>query len=159
MGHRKVDSQGSVPFSWEDQPGVCKATHHQECPIDIRLHALKLTSSQSPIASTPAKKNIPPPPCPIQPPRRSNSKKQEEVDPFLVAYNQCTKVVKSESKKANCTLGSKLRKTKSIFSCKNSCEVEQGNILKLSQLPSLPRYNIYGVSRRERQECLREQKP
>lgn len=169
MGHRKVYSQGSVPFSWEDQPGVCKATH-QECPIDIRLHALKLISSQSP--SAPAKvsaddiKNIPLPPCPIQPPRRSNSKKQEEVDPFLVAYKECTKVnvksgkASSESKKGNCTLGSKLRKTKSIFSCKNSSEVEQGNILKLSQLPSLPRYNnIYGVSRRERQECLREHKP
>jgi len=168
MGHRKVYSQGSIPFSWEDQPGVCKVPH-QECSIDRRLHALKLTSLQPP--STPAKLSahdaikIPLPPCPLQPPRRSTSKKQEEVDPFLVAYNECTKSSKSakpssQSKKA--PFGSKLRKTKSIFSCKDSGEViEEGNILKLSQLPSLPRYNIkyYGVSRRESRECLREHKP
>lgn len=165
MGHRKVYSQGSIPFSWEDEPGVCKIAH-QECPtpIDVRrlhLHALKLTSSKSPTRDI----KIPLPPCPqhVQPPRRSTSKKghlwqQEEVDPFLVAYNECTKSVTS-SKKAG-IIGSKLRKTKSILSCKNSCEVKEGNILKLShQLPSLPRYHINGTaSIRERQECLREHK-
>ncbi|KAM4117728.1 hypothetical protein ACJW30_02G147800 [Castanea mollissima] len=24
MSHRKVHSQGSIPFSWEDKPGICK---------------------------------------------------------------------------------------------------------------------------------------
>lgn len=160
MSHRKVYSQGSIPFSWEDTPGVCKVTH-QGCPINTRLNALQLTSSPStptpcnPDRAKPVSTNglkIPLPPCPPQLPRRSASAKgyQWQEDPFLVAYKECTKNVESgkhssrESKKG---IGSKLRKSsKSIFSCKStSCDVSEDSILKLSQLPALPRYNIARV--------------
>lgn len=156
MSHRKVYSQGSIPFSWEDTPGVCKVTGHQDFrPINITtLHALQLTSSQSPISDM----KIPLPPCPLlQPPRRSTSLKGHELqeDPFLVAYKECTKSVETchkqpppQIKKGNTNIGFKLWKGKSIFSCKNSCGVtDQGNILKLSQLPPLPKFNA-SVSRR-----------
>ncbi|KAG7993380.1 hypothetical protein I3843_01G001400 [Carya illinoinensis] len=161
MSHRKVYSQGSIPFSWEDTPGVCKVTHHHDCrPFDIRLHALKLTSSQSSISPTSWDSarvsadhdmKIPLPPCPLlQPPRRSTSIKlghELQEDPFLVAYKECTKSVETgykppppQIKKGNNNIGFKLWKSK--FSCKNSSEViDQGNILNLSQLPPLPRFN------------------
>ncbi|KAL4644562.1 hypothetical protein ACB092_02G173600 [Castanea dentata] len=170
MSHRKVYSQGSIPFSWEDKPGICKV--NTECPTDIRvrLHALKLKSSQSPPApyisdSITAKvsgqdNKIPPPPCPqLQSLRRSTSVKRHrwQEDPFLVAYKECTKStvengkVPSASKKV---VESRLRKTKSIFSCKNSCEVQEDNTLKFSKLPPLPTEK-FGVSRQERQELHR----
>lgn len=171
MSHRKVHSQGSIPFSWEDKPGICKV--NTECPSDIRvrLHALKLKSSQSPAtprisdSTTTAKVSaqdikIPLPPCPrLQPPRRSSSVKGNrwQEDPFLVAYRECTKSpvesskVPSASKKV---VESRLRKTKSIFSCKNSCEIQEDNTLKFFKLPPLPTEK-FGVSRQERQKLLR----
>lgn len=171
MSHRKVHSQGSIPFSWEDKPGICKV--NTECPTDIRvrLHALKLKSSQSPAtprisdSTTTAKVSaqdikIPLPPCPrLQPLRRSSSVKGNrwQEDPFLVAYRECTKSpvesskVPSASKKV---VESRLRKTKSIFSCKNSCEIQEDNTLKFFKLPPLPTEK-FGVSRQERQKLLR----
>ncbi|GMY11958.1 hypothetical protein FCV25MIE_07197 [Fagus crenata] len=166
MSHRKVHSQGSIPFSWEDKPGICKVTH-QVCPADIRQHSLKLTSSQSstPCLSDGAKVSaqdlkIPLPPCPVLlPPRRSISLKglRWQEDPFLVAYKECTKSVKSDTKPSgasNKAVVSNIRKTKSMFWCKNSCEVKEDNILKFPRLPPLPREKI-GVSRQERLELLR----
>lgn len=171
MNHRKAHSQGSIPFSWEDKPGICKV--NTECPTDIRvrLHALKLKSSQSPPtpcisdSTTTAKVSaqdikIPLPPCPqLQPPRRSNSVKRHrwQEDPFLVAYKECTKSIVESGKAPSASkkvVESRLRKTKSIFSCKNSCEVQEDNTLKFSKLPPLPTEK-FGVSRQERQELHR----
>nr|POF04917.1 hypothetical protein CFP56_45057 [Quercus suber] len=103
---------------------------------------------------------IPLPPCPqLQPPRRSNSIKGHrwQEDPFLVAYKECTKSAVESGKAPSASkkvVESRLRKTKSIFSCKNSCEVQGDNTLKFSKLPPLPTEK-FGVSRQERQELHR----
>lgn len=136
MSHRKVYSQGSIPFSWEDKPGISKVTTNQE------HETMK----------------IPLPPCPSKPPRRSTSSKdfKWQEDPFLVAYKECTKTVNNGKlssstttthghdgvKKGCVVIGSKLRKTKFMFSCKSSCDAREDNFIKLCNLPPLPRHKI-----------------
>ncbi|XP_062101576.1 uncharacterized protein LOC133807328 isoform X2 [Humulus lupulus] len=113
MSHRKVYSQGSIPFSWEDKPGISKvATQADLNPRDYRVKALDLTSSASSIsiddpssAYSDLKLKIPLPPCPkSQPPSRSNSAKglKWQEDPFLLAYKECTKPQKKASS-ASCS--------------------------------------------------------
>ncbi|PSS30674.1 SWI/SNF-related matrix-associated actin-dependent regulator of chromatin subfamily A-like protein [Actinidia chinensis var. chinensis] len=151
MSHRKSNSQGSVPFSWEDMPGVSKAiTTHKESQRDIDLKALNLPPL------------VLPPPCqtPVQPPRRSTSKKAlwQEEDPFLVALKECTKSVKNcratncESRNG-CVTGFKVSKSKFMnFSCMRSCEVEDDKtVMKLSNLPLLPRERSYWRSIKTRE--------
>lgn len=153
MSHRKVRSQGSVPFSWEDSPGVSKAAH-QECPANIGIYALNLPLPPPPPPSLPPSNSppqvsiqnvkIPLPPCPDQPPLRRTSSKGlwgQEEDPFLAAYKECTKSVESakkpkESKKG---FGFGRRKCKFTFSCKHSCEVEDDSWMRLTHLPPLPK--------------------
>ncbi|KAJ7944553.1 SWI/SNF-related matrix-associated actin-dependent regulator of chromatin subfamily A-like protein [Quillaja saponaria] len=122
--HRKVHSQGSIPFSWEDKPGVSKASSYQiEHPIEIgRTLTLNALALKSLSPSSPARPPRPPPeshaanserttvaawdtkiplpPCPLQPPRRSISGKgfKWQEDPFLVAYKECTKSEKNSNK-------------------------------------------------------------
>ena len=94
MSHRKVHSLGKVPFSWENEPGICKVSH-KESPKYMRQGTPKL----------------PPPPCqsyshrvvgqdvqiplpsgPSRPlPRSSSTKVVQREDPFLAAYMECTK--------------------------------------------------------------------
>ncbi|XVF17487.1 hypothetical protein REPUB_Repub10bG0126800 [Reevesia pubescens] len=162
MSHRKVHSQGNIPFSWEDKPGVSKSskvTHYdQECPIDMGLYALNQTPPPSDAGGSTKilvhdKKVPPPPPCSIQlPPKRSTSVKELrcwQEDPFLAAYEKCTKnggingKLSSEGRKNG---GSKLllvRKKKISFSCKNS-DVRDDNLVRLSNLPPLPKDGIRG---------------
>ncbi|KAA8531539.1 hypothetical protein F0562_006248 [Nyssa sinensis] len=100
MSHRKVvHSQGNVPFSWEDKPGVSKSKiTHQECPTDMELRALIPSPCHSdfPLKMANGKK-IPPPPCPFPPPSRTSSRKGlwQQEDPFLAALKECTKGVRS----------------------------------------------------------------
>ncbi|KAJ9170533.1 hypothetical protein P3X46_018634 [Hevea brasiliensis] len=164
MSHRKVYSQGSIPFSWEDMPGVSKAIHQ-----DTGLHVLNLSSSSSPnttssiphdsdtsslkVSSAHQDKKIPLPPCQnLQlPPGRSTSAKvgSWQEDPFIAAYKECTKNVRNgnkpqpSEKKKNVT-GSKGRKSRLILSCKNSCDVTDDNLVRLSNLPPIPRYRVRG---------------
>ncbi|TYH28890.1 hypothetical protein ES288_A02G180100v1 [Gossypium darwinii] len=100
MNHRKVHSQGNIPFSWEDKPGVSKSskvTHYGSTSLKGLRGWLD--------------------------------------DPFLAAYKECTK--SGEIK----TGGSKLpvRKKKIGFSCKNACDVRDDNLVRLSNLPTLPK--------------------
>ncbi|TXG59962.1 hypothetical protein EZV62_014535 [Acer yangbiense] len=203
MSHRKVYSQGSIPFSWEDTPGVSRI-NHQDFPSDIGLHALNLVSSPQPPKPAPRddsnglhfpvqERKIPLPPCPLvsspQPPkpaprddsnglhfpvqerkiplppcpssqpytRRSASSKGLtgwwQEDPFVAAYKECTKNTRNvkstcsddQSKRSTVIVGSKTRKKKSkfIFSCKNSCDVRDDNLLmRLPNLPPLPKERI-----------------
>ncbi|KAJ4844201.1 hypothetical protein Tsubulata_000882 [Turnera subulata] len=163
MSHRKVFSQGSIPFSWEDSPGISKAAinHHQDCPMVVSpVHSASLSPSSSVPSSMPPVsdvKNIPLPPCTkLEPPRRSISLKGFrwwQEDPFLAAYRECTKDVgncklPSERKKSNtAAAGSKLTRrstTKFMFSCKNSWDVTEDNFVSLSNLPPIPRHRVRG---------------
>lgn len=158
MSHRKVYSQGSIPFSWEDKPGISKVTNQAEYPLDYRVEALDLTSSSSSLLSNGSKVSssysdlkIPLPPCPIsQPPSRSSSAKglKWQEDPFLMAYKECTKPPKKgkpPSDKQN-KKGSKGRRSMFMyFSCKNSCEVSNENLVKLPRLPALPKHKLQDV--------------
>ncbi|KAB2036858.1 hypothetical protein E1A91_D03G032500v1 [Gossypium mustelinum] len=140
MNHRKVHSQGNIPFSWEDKPGVSKPSKvtHYGCPIDGGLYGDGGLLTD--IAVRDNNEVPPPPPCSIRlpPPRRSTSLKGLRWwldDPFLAAYKECTK--SGEIK----TGGSKLpvRKKKIGFSCKNACDVRDDNLARLSNLPTLPK--------------------
>lgn len=164
MSHRRVYSVGSIPFSWEDKPGISKVTN-QDCLIDgpnlqaLDLKPLLLRPSPSlPSNSSPNveanydKKIIPLPPCPpsTQPPRRSTSSKDYrwQDDPFLVAYKECTKTDHGDGAgKKGFVIGSKARrnKSKSVFSCKNSCDARDDNFIKLSNLPPLPTKKIHSL--------------
>ncbi|GAV69050.1 hypothetical protein CFOL_v3_12551 [Cephalotus follicularis] len=144
--HRKVHSQGSIPFSWEDKPGVSKIKH-KECPIDRRLN---LTSSHD-LDKSLVKIPIPLPPCPLQTPQRSSSTKLSlgrrwwREDPFLAAYKECTKSKMSSGKlgiESKASNGSLTRKSKLIFSCKNSCDATHDNLVRLTNLSPLPKHTI-----------------
>ncbi|XVE86963.1 hypothetical protein DITRI_Ditri18aG0077900 [Diplodiscus trichospermus] len=156
MSHRKVHSQGNIPFSWEDKPGISKSfkvTHNdQYCPIDVGFCAHNQTTPADTSESSTKilvhdKKVPPPPPCSIQqPPKRSTSVKGLrwwQEDPFLAAYKVCTKSggngkLPSEGRKNG---GSKLlvRKKRITFSCKDSSDVRDDNLVILSHLPRLPK--------------------
>ncbi|CAI8609391.1 unnamed protein product [Vicia faba] len=146
MSHRKSHSYGSIPFSWEDKPGICK-TPNKDYPLNIINP--KPFSKFSPSKN---KKNIiefqqdkkipiPLPPCPTtQPPQRSTSGKgfKLQQDPFLVAYKECTKSEKS------CKFQSKNKKALlrnyCIFSCRNAMDVKDDSYVKLSRLPPLAKH-------------------
>lgn len=162
MSHRKVYSQGSIPFSWEDKPGISKVTNQAEYSIEYGVEALDLTSSSSSSASSSFSNGskvsptyndlkIPLPPCPIpQPPSRSSSTKglKWQADPFLLAYKECTKPIKkgkSNNGQQN-KKGTKVKKSLfTYFSCKSTCEVKDENIVKLPQLPALPKHKFHNV--------------
>ncbi len=137
MSHSKAHSQGTIPFSWENKPGVSKVTQ-QECPIDGDF-VLKLPPPPCP--SEPAKISvhdfqIPLPPCAFQPPSRSSSKKglRKQEDPFLAAYMECTKSIR-KGKSIKNDVGSGFKKNMLVFSCKRSCSVRDDSLVRISQLP------------------------
>ncbi|MCL7029429.1 hypothetical protein MKW94_027143 [Papaver nudicaule] len=135
MSNSKVHSQGSVPFSWENQPGVSKKTYREDSHDDGYYKQLLPPPPCPPILDSPAKTKIdlkiPLPPCPLQYKlSRSNSTcsrkgglKRSNEDPFFAAYKECTKT------KSRFT-----RTTKSsgfgMFSCKNSCGVNENSLIK-----------------------------
>ncbi|CAK9143682.1 unnamed protein product [Ilex paraguariensis] len=96
-------------------------------------------------------KKIPPPPPGqfFQPPRRSFSLKglQEQEDPFLAALKECTKSVrdvKMSGESSKSWIGSKIPKSMFTCSCKHSCDVEDDNLVRLTNLPPLPKTKYRG---------------
>ncbi|GKV10408.1 hypothetical protein SLEP1_g21774 [Rubroshorea leprosula] len=74
---------------------------------------------------------IPLPPCVFQPPSKSSSRKglrrQDQDDPFLAAFKECTKTPhKGKLPKKEVGFG---------FSCKQSCSVRDGNLVRISRVP------------------------
>lgn len=114
MSHRKVLSQGNVPFSWEKKPGVSKSDDMVDSEYD-------------------AVSKIPLPPCRVQPrysignTSGNGGRRWEVEDPFMVAYKECTKSVKNNGKKK--------KKSKLLFgfSCKSidSCDIRDHSLFKL----------------------------
>lgn len=150
MSHRKSHSHGSIPFSWEDKPGVSKTPNN-----DFSEKNKKLDSPFPPLAPNHLRSNsrrmlefeekkIPLPPCPLQAPRRSTSEKEKgfrwQEDPFLVAYKECTKSEKNckVPRKNKKGVGSNLRLTKSIFLCTSANDVKDDIYVKLAPFPPLP---------------------
>ncbi|PQP93470.1 pre-mRNA-processing protein 40A isoform X1 [Prunus yedoensis var. nudiflora] len=91
-------SLGKVPFSWENKPGVSKAT---QPPHPYR----ELPPPPCPCGEAPPKLSLqdfhlPLPPCTFQPLSRSSSTKafRKHEDPFLVAFQECTKPPEGKAK-------------------------------------------------------------
>lgn len=119
MSHRKVLSHGNVPFSWEEKPGISKA------PLSFNS-----SSIAHDFVST-----IPPPPCrrPNTNPSAKGIRPEDDNDPFLAAYRECTKSVKI-AKFQRATKGAVVKKSKLFnFSCKSfdSCDVRDDGFFKL----------------------------
>lgn len=137
----KVHSQGNVPFSWENEPGVSKAAPPQD---HHNLPPPKLPPPPCPPENSRVSYHdlqIPLPPCAFQPPSRSSSMKglkKTHDDPFLIAYKEVTKSTK-KGKSLSANKGDQvfgLMKNISIFSCKqSSCSVAEDSVVRLSQLP------------------------
>ncbi|KAI3465237.1 hypothetical protein Pfo_021900 [Paulownia fortunei] len=145
MMSSKVHSQGNVPFSWENKPGVSKSAAAVAARQDHHHHLAQPKLPPPPCPPDNARVSfhdlqIPLPPCAFQPPSRSSSKKglKKIDDPFLIAYKEVTKSTKKGkslgANKGDQGLG--VMKNMSIFSCKqSSCSVTEDSVVKLSQLP------------------------
>ncbi|KAE9607943.1 hypothetical protein Lalb_Chr09g0335521 [Lupinus albus] len=147
MSHRKAHSQGSIPFSWEEKPGVCKTPNNIGQSLQVRPN--NQTTHDTAFSLSQLEKKIPLPPCPSQhhphPLHRSTSGKgfKSQQDPFLIAYKECTKSEKNdqlftENKKCVGSNFSLWRCKYYIFSCRNASDVRDDSYLKISQFPHLP---------------------
>ncbi|KAI4316587.1 hypothetical protein L6164_024556 [Bauhinia variegata] len=147
-----VHSPEKIPFSWEKKAGVCKVDDGESFPREQemvpkpKLPPPPYTTEGTALNSNIAEFQIPLPPCTFQPPYyRTSSKRgliwgQEDDDPFLTAYKECTKTAKNsdnKNKKLSKTRGieSRLKASLLIFSCKRSCSVRDNNLVRISQLP------------------------
>lgn len=140
----RAHSRGTIPFSWENKPGVSKLTH-QDCPTTEGDFVVKLPLAPPPCPSEAAKTSvydlqIPLPPCPFQPPSRSSSakglRKHDHEDPFLAAYKECTKSTAKGRSFKNHVRSAFSWKNMLVFSCKRSCSVRDDNLVAgMSQLP------------------------
>lgn len=132
-----VYTEVNVPFSWEDKPGVCKVS--------------KQASGRSITGHFTTK--LPPPPCSLSTTNmvddlhtpqhsicssgsKSFRKGSKEPDPFLAAYESCTKTPRNKScSKNKKDVGFGKRKSMVSFSCKNSCDVGEHNLVRISRFP------------------------
>lgn len=153
MSHTKVHSQCTVPFLWEEIPGVPKSNfvhrnsfNNLPVPPDNSLptdYSAKLSAHEMNI-------NIPlPPPCPAQSMHKRSSSFRALVkrddDPFVAALKECTK---GDHRSGKAGAGSKIvrgvgfkgRKGKFGFSCMFSDDhVTVDNMVRLATLPPLSR--------------------
>ncbi|GFQ03305.1 hypothetical protein PHJA_002474300 [Phtheirospermum japonicum] len=139
MSHKKTRSEGYVPFSWEEKPGVSKSNH---------------LKSESFSSSDQGTRIAPPPPCStFQLPRRKSFSHKAlwwQDDPFLAALKSCTKNVPKYDRGYDGSIRRKgnessnkwkniISKSTSGFSCKQSCNVESNNLDKFAKLPPIPK--------------------
>lgn len=138
----RAHSRGTIPFSWENKPGVSKVTYPTEGDDDDLVH--KLPPPPCPSDQKAAKISvhdfqIPLPPCAFPPPSRSSSTKglrKHEDDPFLAAYKECTKSSRpAKGKSFKSHVQSAFRKNMLVFSCTRSSSVRDDNLVRISQLP------------------------
>ncbi|KAL7175726.1 hypothetical protein ACSBR2_029337 [Camellia fascicularis] len=131
-------SQGHVPFSWENKPGVCKFSDIRDFSSKLGHPVQKLPPPPCPPESAKVSFHdlqVPLPPCGFQPSTRSSSKKgliKKQEDPFLTAYREVTK---STRKGKHDVVGLGLRKNLSFISCKHSCSVRDDSMVRISKPP------------------------
>ena len=136
MSETEGFSKGRVPFAWENQPGIrkkgtCKF-HESSGAVAMKLPPPPVKQPEGGKAGLIDLQDIPLPPCAFQPPiSRNGSKRDMQDDPFLAAYNKCTKSSESTGRRSSF----KRRDGISIFSCKRSCSVRDDSIVRISQLP------------------------
>ncbi|KAD1878836.1 hypothetical protein R6Q59_036509 [Mikania micrantha] len=133
-----MNMKGSIPFSWENKPGVRKGNHHENVAVERWRPAVQDNSSTKerrlppPPFETSNKTTchdlgLPLPPCVFQHNLRSGSRRSKDGDdPFLMAYKECTKSNKK---------GSLMGKKSFIRSCKYSSNVRDDSIVRVSQIP------------------------
>lgn len=136
---------GNVPFTWEDMPGVSKAAANQKLPLPAHeLPPPPCRPSRSLRKDLSFEvQDIPLPPCTFQPPpppQRSSSSKgaKKDDDPFLVAYRECTKSSREANKpsKRGGRPGLFRKHMSRVLSCKRSCSVMDGNLIRISHSES-----------------------
>nr|GMC57615.1 uncharacterized protein LOC18772093 [Ipomoea batatas] len=150
MSHRRIFSQGNVPFSWEEKPGVSKF-NHQKTPsaTDVPDKHDEFVDLGKPLLP-------PPPPSAAPTPGRRSSPSLKGMirdDPFMVAFVKCTKNQNSKTVHNNNSGDHQRKKISSyssvglsskkgrrlLFFCKNAfADVEVDNLMKYSNLPPLP---------------------
>lgn len=143
--HPRVYSLSSVPFSWENSPGISKiAPQADESPLSAQespksAHEIKLPPPPVPDDSPKRpmgrhSTHVPLPPCPFQTINNRYASKglRRDEDPFLAAYMECTKSVKKNKGK-----GSNYKSSAGWgFSCKQGTGVREDGLVKVSQLKS-----------------------
>lgn len=168
MSPHKVPSHGNVPFAWEKKPGVSKETSQQKLIttkfLDLDHHdhdhhqgfALNLLPPppRPDLRDRPRILRVPPPPGNIThrvlyrsfPAKGSIRNKQDDEDPFFVAFKECTKsgTVKRGNNNNNTNrssttskkLVSGLRSFFAVEPCKSleSCAVRDGNLVRVSHM-------------------------
>lgn len=127
----------SIPFSWEEEPGISKSGspdtpkgNEEFTGLGLPLPPFRAES----VRRLPAHGlYIPLPPCPSRPSAKVGSEhhgkrgKRRVQDPFLAAYMECTKSEK-ESK----------GRTRGVLSCKYVGGVREDAIVRLSRVSGLP---------------------
>ncbi|KAJ0980356.1 hypothetical protein J5N97_008611 [Dioscorea zingiberensis] len=159
--HQRFHPLGTIPFSWENQPGVSKVIPETDNK-PITAPKLKLRPppcpSDSPRPSRPGI-YVPLPPCPFQPAPMRYTELRREDDPFFIAYMKCTKSGKPEKErkrgggswKDGLGLGF-------MFSCKHACGgVRDDSMVSISHVPTkyLSRKRSFSVQELKKLEHLR----
>nr|CAD1828191.1 unnamed protein product [Ananas comosus var. bracteatus] len=144
MSHQRLNhSFESVPFSWENQPGMSKVSPHMD------NSPTKLPPPPAADRLLRAKLYVPLPPCRIQAPKTILLTKKGDTigeDPFLAAYIECTKSVrkpldkvsvKERIRRENRWSGVRKLGLGLSLSCKRDSGVREDNLVRMSQLPEV----------------------
>ncbi|KAK7351245.1 hypothetical protein VNO77_10546 [Canavalia gladiata] len=124
MSEGRTSSAVKIPFSWERKPGVPKSTMDKSSPRDHKFVP-----------------KLQPPPCTSEAARRFSKKalnRMQDYDPFLKAYQECTKTPKSVERNnmlLKTSIKARFKNSVTFNSCKRSCIVCEDNFITISHLP------------------------
>ncbi|KAJ4781117.1 Glutamine synthetase [Rhynchospora pubera] len=160
--HKISSTPQAVPFSWEQLPGISKVSPRIDedpkpvlVPRPTELRPPPISSPHVNPKSMEPGFYIPLPPCRFQPNQMQTRKgvKRPEEDPFLAAFIECTKPVeqkrppKGEKKTVRRNSWPRLERLGLGLglglSCKSSCGVREGNLIKMSKLPEIDRDSVF----------------
>lgn len=138
QNENEFNSQVNIPFSWELKPGVSKVTHEEgnidakHVTANLHPHPHRLSKSAR-FCSNDLQDVLSP--IQLQPPPGSSSAMKGNVnkqeDPFVAAEYSVNSKLSSDDKNDACK--SRAKKNMFTLSCKYSCTISCGRVLKLSQ--------------------------